>query len=85
MLSRKEGYGGSALVRYDLSTFATEAAERPNIVFMMVDNFGYGDLGCYGGTVRGMPTPNIDKLASERLRLTQFCVELKNVRRRGQH
>jgi arylsulfatase A-like enzyme len=49
---------------------------RPNIVFMMVDNFGYGDLGSYGGgAVRGMPTPRIDKLAAEGLRLTNFNVE----------
>ncbi|MFN5901789.1 MAG: hypothetical protein ACK439_02315, partial [Novosphingobium sp.] len=46
-------------------------AERPNIVFMMVDNFGYGDLGSYGGGVlRGVPTPNLDRLAQQGLRLT---------------
>jgi arylsulfatase len=49
---------------------------RPNIVFMMVDNFGYGDLGCYGGgELRGVPTPHIDALAREGLRLTNFNVE----------
>lgn len=52
------------------------ADARPNIVFMMVDNFGYGDLGSYGGGVlRGVPTPHLDKLASEGLRLTNFNVE----------
>ncbi|MEX0322982.1 MAG: arylsulfatase [Puniceicoccaceae bacterium] len=56
--------------------FGLNAAERPNIVFMMADNLGYGDLGCYGGgEVRGMPTPNIDKLASEGIQFTQFLVE----------
>ena len=50
--------------------------ERPNIVFMMADNLGYGDLGSYGGgEIRGMPTPRIDRLASEGLRFTQFLVE----------
>lgn len=50
--------------------------QKPNIVFMMADNLGYGDLGCYGGgETRGMPTPHIDKLASESLRFTQFFVE----------
>jgi len=50
--------------------------KRPNVVFIMADNLGYGDLGCYGGgETRGMPTKNIDKLASESLRFTQFLVE----------
>ncbi|MBL8773985.1 MAG: arylsulfatase [Phenylobacterium sp.] len=52
------------------------AARAPNIVLMMVDNFGYGDLGCYGGgELRGAPTPRIDALAAEGLRLTNFNVE----------
>lgn len=43
---------------------------------MMVDNLGYGDLGCYGGgELRGAPTPRIDRLAAEGLRLTNFNVE----------
>ena len=43
---------------------------------MLADNVGYGDIGAYGaGEVRGMPTPRIDQLASEGLRLTQFLVE----------
>ena len=49
---------------------------KPNIVFMMADNLGYGDVGVYGGgEVRGAPTPRIDKLAHEGLRFTQFLVE----------
>jgi arylsulfatase len=53
-----------------------QGGRRPNIVFMMVDNFGYGDLGSYGGGVlRGVPTPRLDKLAAEGLRLTNFNVE----------
>jgi len=56
--------------------FPASAEDRPNIVFMMADNLGYGDLGAYGGgEVRGMPTPRIDRLASEGLRFTQFFVE----------
>ncbi len=55
---------------------ASNADDKPNIVFMMADNLGYGDLGSYGGgEIRGMPTPRIDQLASEGLRLTQFLVE----------
>jgi arylsulfatase len=50
--------------------------KRPNVVFLLADNLGYGDVGCYGaGEIRGMPTPNIDKLASEGLKLDQFMVE----------
>lgn len=50
--------------------------ERPNIVFMLVDNLGYGELGSYGGGIlRGAPTPRIDKLASEGMRLLNFNVE----------
>ncbi len=48
----------------------------PNIVFMLTDNIGYGDLGCYGGGItRGAPTPRLDALAAEGLRLTNFNVE----------
>ena len=48
----------------------------PNIVLILADNLGWGELGCYGGGVlRGAPTPRIDRLASEGLRLTNFNVE----------
>jgi arylsulfatase len=48
----------------------------PNIVFVLADNLGWGELGCYGGGVlRGAPTPRIDQLAAEGLRLTNFNVE----------
>jgi arylsulfatase A-like enzyme len=49
---------------------------RPNMVFILADNLGWGELGCYGGGVlRGAPTPHIDALAAEGLRLTNFNVE----------
>lgn len=49
---------------------------QPNIVFMLVDNFGYGDLGSYGGgVIRGVPTPKLDQLAAQGMRLTNFNVE----------
>ena len=49
---------------------------RPNILFMLVDNLGYGELGAYGGgATRGAPTPRIDRLASEGLRLTNMNME----------
>lgn len=49
---------------------------HPNIVLILADNLGWGELGCYGGGVlRGAPTPRIDALASAGLRLTNFNVE----------
>lgn len=49
---------------------------RPNIVFIMMDNLGYGEVGVYGGGItRGAPTPRIDRLAVEGTRLTNFNVE----------
>ena len=50
--------------------------QKPNILFILADNVGYGDIGAYGGgELRGAPTPRIDQLAAESLRLTQFLVE----------
>jgi len=52
------------------------ASSRPNIVYILTDNLGYGELGSYGGgIVRGAPTPRADRLAEEGLRLTNFNVE----------
>ena len=49
---------------------------RPNVVFILADNVGYGDMGPFGGgELRGAPTPNVDQLAAEGLKLTQFLVE----------
>jgi len=51
-------------------------ATRPNILFVLMDNLGYGEVGAYGGGVlRGAATPRIDRLASEGTRLTNFNVE----------
>ncbi|OJJ50666.1 hypothetical protein ASPZODRAFT_137817 [Penicilliopsis zonata CBS 506.65] len=49
---------------------------RPNIVLILADNLGWGELGCYGGgALRGAATPNIDRLASQGLLLHNFNVE----------
>ena len=51
-------------------------SQRPNIVFMLADNLGYGELGCYGGGIlRGAATPWIDRLAGEGMRLLNYNVE----------
>lgn len=55
---------------------APKADRKPNVVFILADNVGYGDLGSYGGgELRGAPTPRLDQLAREGLRFTQFLVE----------
>src|SRR5215468_5546359 len=44
----------------------TSAQQKPNVVFILADNVGYGDLGPYGGgELRGAPTPRLDALAQE--------------------
>ena len=70
-LLRSDGCGGCSC-----ATSHPGTAERPNVVFILADNVGYGDLGPYGGgELRGAPTPRIDEFAREGLRLTQFLVE----------
>lgn len=50
--------------------------QKPNIVIIMVDNLGWGELGCYGGgNLRGAETPRLDNLASEGIRFQNFNVE----------
>jgi Sulfatase len=57
-------------------TYAQPQASKPNFVFILMDNLGYGEVGVYGGGVtRGAPTPRIDQLANEGIRLTNFNVE----------
>ena len=49
---------------------ATSAwAQKPNIIYIMCDDMGYGDLGCYGQKM--IATPNIDRMASEGMLFTQ--------------
>jgi len=46
------------------------AARKPNIIFILADDLGYGDLGCYGQTK--IKTPNLDQLAADGMRFTSF-------------
>ncbi|HWA10575.1 MAG TPA: arylsulfatase [Opitutaceae bacterium] len=69
---------------------APAATERkPNIIWIMADDIGYGDLGCYGQ--KRIATPNIDRLATQGTRYTQFyagcavCAPSRNVLMTGQH
>ena len=45
------------------------AADRPNILIILTDDMGFSDLGCFGGEIK---TPNLDKLAADGLRFTEF-------------
>lgn len=59
-----------------VNTPAIAQDKKPNILFVLMDNLGYGELGVYGGGIlRGAPTPRIDELAAEGTRLTNFNVE----------
>ena len=48
---------------------ATQPSQRPNIIFILCDDMGYGDLGCYGQ--QRIETPNLDRMAEEGMRFTQ--------------
>ncbi|WP_417388412.1 arylsulfatase [Gimesia sp.] len=52
-----------------LATFTAQAAEKPNIILIMVDDMGFSDIGCYGGEIE---TPHIDALAAGGVRFSQF-------------
>lgn len=62
---------------------------KPNVVFILADDLGYGDLGCYGQ--QQIKTPNLDRLAAEGMRFTQFyagstvCAPSRAVLMTGQH
>ncbi len=58
-----------AVICLILAPALAAAAERPNIVLIMVDDLGFADLGCYGSEIE---TPNLDRLAADGLRFTQF-------------
>jgi arylsulfatase len=56
--------------------FSAQAQEKPNIVLMVMDNLGWGEIGTYGGGIlRGAPTPRLDAFADEGMKLLNFNVE----------
>ena len=68
---------------------AVEPAAKPNIVFLIADDLGYGDLGCYGQ--KKIKTPNLDRLAAEGMRFTthysghNVCAPSRCVLMTGKH
>lgn len=65
------------------------AAERPNVVFILADDLGYGELGCYGQNK--IPTPHVDRLASQGTRFTRHysgapvCAPARCILMTGKH
>lgn len=73
-----------------LPAYAAEGRpNRPNLIWIMADDLGYGDLGCYGQKV--ISTPHLDRMAEEGLRFTQFyagatvCAPSRSVLMTGRH
>src|SRR5262245_43560792 len=68
---------------------AADAPRPPNVVFILADDLGYGELGCYGQ--KKIKTPNIDRLAAEGMRFTQHysgspvCAPSRCVLMTGKH
>ena len=69
--------------------FAARAADRPNLIWIMADDLGYGEVGCYGQ--RLIQTPRLDRMAAEGMRFTQFyagstvCAPSRCVLMTGKH
>jgi len=66
------GAGGVSIITSQKIAVARKSRSQPNIVFILVDDLGFKDVGYRGGTIK---TPHIDKLASEGTRLEQFYVQ----------
>ena len=61
-----------ALLAVSLAIHAT--ASKPNVIVIMADDLGFGDIGCYGAKPKNLKTPHIDQLAKEGLRFTSgYC------------
>ncbi len=75
MLAASALLGGGAIhARAQQPSPTLPPGQRPNIVFILVDNVGWGTFGVYGGTI---PTPRIDKLAAEGIRFNNYNVEVQ--------
>ncbi len=79
----------TAAVILTLAATSPAISRPPNIVFVLADDLGYGDLGCYGQQI--IQTPRLDQMAAEGLRFTQFyagstvCAPSRSVLMTGQH
>jgi arylsulfatase A-like enzyme len=74
----KSAFRTAILVGALLVSSSASATEKPNILLIFMDNFGWGEPGFNGGGItRGAATPELDQLAAEGLRLTNFNVEVQ--------
>lgn len=80
---------GACLAALAAASAAAQPAPKPNIIFILADDLGYGDLGSYGQRI--IQTPNLDRLAAEGIRFTQFyagstvCAPSRSVLMTGRH
>ena len=72
LMACRLGVGLSCLLLLAEAATAREATKPPNIVIILADDLGYGDLGCYGS--KEIKTPNIDAMASDGMKFTDFYV-----------
>ena len=78
-----------ATALFCLAVTATAAERKPNIIFILADDLGYADLGCYGQKL--IQTPHLDRMAAEGMRFTQFyagstvCAPSRSVLMTGLH
>ncbi|MHC5061850.1 MAG: sulfatase-like hydrolase/transferase [Planctomycetota bacterium] len=71
-------------VRQKLDALEKKFGKKPNIVYILADDIGYTELGCYGGgKLRGAPTPNLDKMAHQGMRFLNFYSEVECSPSRG--
>lgn len=68
-ICRKNAYLLFLIFCVQLSSQELKTTQKPNIIIIIADDLGYGDLECYGGQIK---TPSIDRLASEGVRFTDF-------------
>jgi hypothetical protein len=84
------GFGRAAEERrYEVLREKVRGQMKPNIIFILADDLGYGDLGCYGQ--KKIKTPNLDRMAAEGMRFTQcyagstVCAPSRSSLLTGQH
>jgi arylsulfatase A-like enzyme len=78
------GAGGAVLAvgRINCPVWAADSRDKPNVILIMTDDQGYGDFSCHGNPV--LKTPNLDRLHSQSVRLTDFHVAPMCTPTRGQ-